>query len=78
MSTPRFERVLAMLYTDAKARKRLFDDTEAFIRDEKLPPDEADAIRKIDRIGLGFAAESFARKRAGRLEGSHRPRARKR
>jgi len=64
VSSPRFEAFLARLYVDGEFRA-------AFLADPRraaagLAPDEIAALEAIDREGLELAADSFARKRAGR------------
>ena len=66
MTGPRFEIVLAQLYTDDAFRARFLAAPEQVAFSEGLTSDEAQALAAIDREGLELAAASFARKRSGR------------
>ena len=66
MSSPRFETFLAELYVDADTRRRFLADPHATARQAGLDEGEVDALTRIDRVGLGLAARSFASKRAAR------------
>ena len=64
MSSPAFETILVRLYTDPHFRRDFFDDPESAAQAAGLSPEETDALRKLDRVGLRAAAASFAKKRA--------------
>ena len=63
MTGPRFEILLARLYTDAAFRTRFLADPEQVALAEGLSPAEAQALATIDREGLELAATSFSKKR---------------
>ena len=70
MTGPRFEIVLARLYTDEMFRARFLANPEQAALAEGLTPAEAQALGAVDREGLDLAAKSFEKKRAtGRLKG---------
>lgn len=58
------ETVLARLYVDAEARARFLADPWAESQRHGLSPEDADALARIDRVGLVMAANSYAAKRA--------------
>jgi hypothetical protein len=60
---PRFEIVLARLYTDDAFRARFLSDPEQVALTEGLTPVEAQALAAINREGLELAATSFSKKR---------------
>ena len=60
------EAFLARLYTDAEARVTFLADPRGEALRAGLSPGEAESLCRIDQAGLELAAESFARKRAGR------------
>jgi len=62
----RLERFLARLYTDPDLRAAFLGDPRATALAAGLSPEDADALGRIDRVGLELAADSFARKRARR------------
>jgi hypothetical protein len=64
MSAPKFEAFLANLYVDNQARSRFLANPRGEALAAGLTDDECAALDKIDWIGLEFAADSFARKRA--------------
>ena len=66
MSRPRFEAFLAELYVDPEARRRFLADPHAAARAAGLDESEADALARVDRVGLELAARSFASKRSAR------------
>ena len=63
------EAFLALLYTDADTRAAFAADPRGEALRAGLDPADADALAAIDLAGLELAAESFARKRAGRRGG---------
>jgi hypothetical protein len=67
VSSPRLEAFLAELYVDADARRRFLADPLTAARSAGLDDGEADAVARIDRVGLEMAARSFAAKRRGRV-----------
>jgi hypothetical protein len=62
----RVEAFLARLYTDARARAAFLGDPRGEAVRAGLTPAQVEAMAGLDRLGLELAAESFARKRAGR------------
>jgi uncharacterized protein (UPF0276 family) len=60
----RLEAYLARLYTDGDLRARFLAAPLAEARLAGFAPDEAQRIARLDRVGLGLAAASFARKRS--------------
>jgi hypothetical protein len=58
-----FEAYLALIYTDAGARRRFLADPRGEARRAGLDEREADALARIDRVGLELTAASLARKR---------------
>ena len=66
MTGPKFEAVLARLYTDAGFRKQSLNAPLTAALAEGLSQTEAEALAGIDREGLELAAASFAKKRAGK------------
>lgn len=63
MNTPQFEAFLARLYTDAAFRERFLADPRGEALRAGLNDDQAAALARIDRPGLGFAVRSLAKKR---------------
>ena len=57
------EALLAKLYVDAQAREGFIADPEAYACAAGLDASSAASLRRIDRVGLAFAAASYARKR---------------
>lgn len=68
MSTLRFERFLARLYTDAAVLQRFLADPMTTAARYGLDDTERSWLRDVDRAGLVFANESFGRKRASRRQ----------
>ena len=68
MSTPRFERFLACLYTDADVLQRFLADPMRTAARYGLNDTERAWLQGVDRAGLVFANESFGRKRASRRQ----------
>lgn len=68
MSTLRFERFLARLYTDAELLQRFLADPVNTAARHGLDDTERSWLRDVDRVGLVFANESFGRKRASRRQ----------
>ena len=68
MSTLRFERFLARLYTDADLLRRFLADPMNTAARHGLDETERSWLRDVDRAGLVFANESFGRKRASRRQ----------
>jgi hypothetical protein len=64
MSAQKFEAFLAKLYVDNQARSRFLADPRREALAAGLTEADCAALDKIDWIGLGLAADSFARKRA--------------
>jgi hypothetical protein len=61
--SPRFEAFLARLYTDEEVLRRFLAAPSGEARRAGLTAAEAAALESVDRVGLGLAARSFARKR---------------
>jgi hypothetical protein len=68
MSTVRFERFLARLYTDADLLRRFLADPMSTAARSGLDDTERSWLKDVDRAGLVFANESFGRKRASRRQ----------
>lgn len=68
MSTPRFERFLARLYSDADVLQRFLAHPATTAARHGLDDIEIAWLRGVDRVGLVFANESFGRKRASRRQ----------
>jgi hypothetical protein len=60
------ESLLARLYTDAALRAEFLADPRTVAQRAGLDAGGVAAMEAIDRVGLELAAESYARKRAGR------------
>jgi hypothetical protein len=65
-SAVRLERFLARLYTDPAVRAAFLADPRAVALAAGLSEEDADALARIDRVGLELAADSFERKRTRR------------
>ena len=63
---PELEAFLALLYTDAEARRRFVADPRGEAARAGMTDAECDALERIDGRGLELAARSFAHKRAGK------------
>jgi hypothetical protein len=72
VSTPRFEAFLVRLYVDADARRQFLADPRGTALRAGLHVGEAEALAKIDRVGLELSSRSFERKRAAARQGSGR------
>ena len=57
---------LARLYADPAELARFLSAPEEAIAAASLGPDDAEALRSADRVGLVLAARSYQRKREGR------------
>lgn len=66
MNSPQFENFLAKLYTDAEARARFMTDPRGEAVRAGLDDTQVAALVAMDFSGLGFAARSFEKKRAGK------------
>jgi hypothetical protein len=66
MSAGNFEAFLARIYVDPDARARFLADPHDEAQKGGLTEEECEALVNIDRVGLEFAAQSFARKRMTR------------
>ena len=66
VNSPRFETFLARLYTDAEARAQFVADPRGEALRAGLDEAQAAALAAMDFAGLGFAARSFEKKRAGK------------
>lgn len=67
MSAEKFEAFLAKLYVDDHARPRFLVDPRREALNAGLTKNDCAALENIDFVGLEFAADSFARKRASYL-----------
>lgn len=63
MSAALFEAFLAKIYVDAKARTLFLADPLGEATRAGLNDDEAQALQKIDWVGLKLASKSFEKKR---------------
>lgn len=63
MSTSILEAFLARIYVDPKARERFLNDPVVEASKAGLSPDEVEAVKQIDRVGLELFAASLERKR---------------
>ena len=63
MSTSILEAFLARIYVDPQARARFLDNPVAEALRAGLSPDEIEAVKQIDRVGLELFAASLERKR---------------
>ena len=66
MNSPQFETFLARLYTDAAARAKFMADPRGEALLAGLDDAQAAALAGMDFAGLGLAARSFEKKRAGK------------
>lgn len=66
VNDPNFERFLAKLYTDDAFRARFLRDPAGAAAAQKLTAEQCEAVNKIDKVGLAFAARSFSAKRRGK------------
>lgn len=66
MSTSLLEAFLARIYVDAQARERFLSDPTAEALKAGLSPDEIEAVKQIDRVGLELFTISLERKRQRR------------
>ena len=63
MSASIVEAFLARIYVDAQARARFLSNSTVEARAAGLSPDEVEAVKQIDQIGLELLALSLERKR---------------
>jgi hypothetical protein len=63
MSAPDFEAFLAKIYVDERARAKFLADPRGEALKAGLTASEAEALEKIDRLGLELIAQSLERKR---------------
>jgi hypothetical protein len=63
MSAANFEAFFAGIDVDPEARARFLADPHGEAQKAGLTEEECEALVNIDRVGLEFAAQSFARKR---------------
>jgi hypothetical protein len=63
MSTSKLEAFLARIYVDTQARERFLDNPAIEALRAGLSPDEIEAVKQIDRVGLELFAASLERKR---------------
>ena len=66
MSVSNLEAFLARIYCDEQARASFLSDPAAAALSAGLSPDEIEALKQIDRIGLELFAVSLERKREKR------------
>ncbi len=67
MSASRFEAFLARLYVDESARAKFLADPRGVALKAGLTAPEAEAVARIDRVGLDLLTTSLERKRRGRF-----------
>ena len=63
MSVSNFEAFLARIYCDQQARASFLSDPAGEALRAGLSPDEIEAVKQIDRVGLELFAVSLERKR---------------
>ena len=63
MSASTVEAFLARIYVDPQARERFLDNPVAEAARAGLSPDEIEAVKQIDQVGLELFATSLERKR---------------
>ena len=63
MSTSPLEAFLARIYVDPQARERFLTNPTAEASRAGLSPDEVEALKEIDQVGLELFAISLERKR---------------
>lgn len=63
MSTSTLEAFLARIYVDPKARESFLSNPTAEAYRAGLSPDEVEAVKQIDQLGLELFAISLERKR---------------
>ena len=63
MSASIVEAFLARIYVDPQARERFLNNPVAEASGAGLSPDEIEAVKQIDRVGLELFATSLERKR---------------
>ena len=64
MSASHFEAFLARLYVDDRARAQFLADPRGQALKAGLTAQEAEAVARIDRVGLDLLTKSLERKRA--------------
>jgi len=64
MSTPLFEAFLAKLYVNERARAEFLADPRGEAMRAGLTEPEAEALARIDLVGLDLIAQSLERKRS--------------
>lgn len=69
--SPQFEAFVARLYVDETLRRRFLTDARGEATRAGLSPNEIQALERIDRAGLEFAADSFEHKRRQRARTAH-------
>lgn len=63
MSISKLEAFLARIYVDPKARDRFLSNPGREALSAGLSPEEIEAVKQIDQIGLELFAESLERKK---------------
>ena len=66
MNSPQFEAFLACVYTDETARAKFVADPRGEALRAGLDEAQVAALAGMDFAGLGFAARSLEKKRAGK------------
>lgn len=64
MSASKLEAFLARIYVDPRARERFLSDPSREASSAGLSPEEIEALKQIDRVGLELFVESLERKRS--------------
>ena len=72
MSTSIIEAFLARIYVDPLARERFLNNPADEAFRAGLSPDEIEAVKQIDRVGLELFATSLERKRQQHSKHSRR------
>lgn len=67
MSASYFEAFLAKLYVDESARAKFLADPRGEAMKAGLTAQEAEAVARIDRVGLDLLSKSLERKRQRRF-----------
>ena len=64
MSVSKLEAFLALIYVDPEARERFLSNPGAEALRAGLSPEEIEAVKQIDQVGLELFAASLERKRS--------------
>ena len=64
MSTAKLEAFLASIYVDPKAREKFLSNPSGEALSAGLSPEEIEAVKQIDLVGLELFVESLEQKRS--------------